>query len=184
MAALTTVALVGAGIAAAAGGAQAIGGAVRAKRAKRDMENYQRQEITDLSKGLRVSTLGAEAVQAGAAQTEATQVEALQAAGARGVLGGLTAVGAQKAKTDLAVASNLDEQMARIQQAQYGEKVRGFNVLEARQAQEIAGMAAEMQAGRQAVQQGLGTVAGAATSAAGTIATNNTNLEIARIQNG
>lgn len=167
--ATTTAIAIAAGAGAIAGGTQAISGAVRAKRAKRDLENYQRQEITDLSKGLRVSTLGAEMQQEGLAQSEATAVDALQAAGARGVIGGLTAVQGQRAKGEQAIAANLDQQMANIEQMRYQEQVRGFNVMEQRQGQEIAGMAAEMQAGRQAVQQGLSTVANTAMSTVGSL---------------
>lgn len=166
MAAATTIAIAAGVTAAAAGSAQAISGAVRAKRARRDLENYQRQEITDLSQGLRVSTLGAEMQQEGLAQSEATAVDALQASGARGVIGGLTAVQGQRARSEQAIAAGLDQQMANLEQTKYQERTRGFNVMEQRQGQEIAGMAAEMQAGRQAVQQGLGTIAGGVTSAA------------------
>lgn len=165
-----TAIAIAAGAGAIAGGAQAIGGAVRAKRAKKDLENYQRQEVTDLAQGLRVSTLGADTAIAGAEQTQATQVDALQAGGARTVLGGIQAVGAQKMQTEQAVAAKLDEDMARLQQQKYGDKVRQFGVVEQRQSQDIAGMAAEMQAGRAAVQQGLGTIAGTAMSTVGSLA--------------
>ena len=170
MAAATTIALVGAGLAVAGGGAQAISGAVRAKRARRDIENFQRQEVTDLSNNLRVSTLGAEMQQTGAAQSEATQVDALQSAGARGVIGGLGQVQRQRAATEQSIAANLDQQMANIEQLRYQEKVRGFNVMEQRQNQELAGMGMELQAGRQAVQQGIGTIASGIAQGATTYA--------------
>lgn len=166
MAAATTIALVGAGVAAASGGAQAISGAVRAKRAKRDLENYQRQEVTDLANNLRVSTLGAEMQQEGLAQSESTAVDALQATGARGVIGGISGVQKNRAQAEQRIAAGTDQQMANLEMTKYQEKVRGFNVTESRQNQDIAGMANEMQAGRAAVQQGLGTIAGGVTSAA------------------
>ena len=171
MAAATTVALVGAGVGILAGGAQAVSGAVRAKRAKRDLENYERQEVTDLADNLRVSTLGAEQQQEGLAQSESTAVEALQASGARGVIGGVSGVQKNRAQAEQGIAAGLDQQMTNIEQTKYQDKVRQFNTTEGRQNQDIAGMAAEMQAGRAAVQQGLGTIAGAATSGASSYAT-------------
>lgn len=166
MAAATTVALVGAGVGILAGGAQAVSGAVRAKRAKRDLENYERQEVTDLADNLRVSTLGAEQQQEGLAQSESTAVEALQASGARGVIGGVSGVQKNRAQAEQGIAAGLDQQMANIEQVKYQDKVRQFETTESRQNQDIAGMAAEMQAGRAAVQNGLGTMAGAVTSGA------------------
>tara|TARA_B110000285_G_scaffold37217_1_gene40273 strand:+ start:2856 stop:3437 length:582 start_codon:yes stop_codon:yes gene_type:complete len=171
MAAATTIALVGAGVGILAGGAQAVSGAVRAKRAKRDLENYERQEVTDLADNLRVSTLGAEQQQEGLAQSESTAVEALQASGARGVIGGVSGVQKNRAQAEQGIAAGLDQQMTNIEQTKYQDKVRQFNTTEGRQNQDIAGMAAEMQAGRAAVQQGLGTIAGAATSGASSYAT-------------
>ncbi|MCH1473421.1 MAG: hypothetical protein L7V85_05870 [Bacteroidia bacterium] len=165
----TAIALA-AGVGAVAGGAQAIGGAVRAKRARKDMDNYQRQEVTDLAQGLRISTLGGETQIEGAEQTQATQVDALQAGGARTVLGGIQAVGAQKLAVEQAVAAGFDQKMATLSQQKYGEKVRQFGVVEGRQNQEIAGMANELQAGRAAIQQGLGTIAGTAMSTVGSLA--------------
>ena len=170
MAAATTIALSAAAVGVAAGGAQAIGGAVRAKRAKKDLDNYQRQEVTDLSEGLRISTLGGETQIEGAEQTQATQVDALQAGGARTVLGGIQAVGAQKLAVEQSVAAGFDQKMATLSQQKYGEKVRQFGVVESRQNQEIAGMANELQAGRAAIQQGLGTIAGTAMSTVGSLA--------------
>lgn len=166
MAAATTVALVGAGVGILAGGAQAVSGAVRAKRAKRDLENYERQEVTDLADNLRVSTLGAEQQQEGLAQSESTAVEALQASGARGVIGGVSGVQKNRAQAEQGIAAGLDQQMTNIEQTKYQDKVRQFNTTEGRQNQDIAGMAAEMQAGRAAVQNGLGTMATAVTSGA------------------
>lgn len=167
MPAATTALAIGAGVSAVASGAQAISGAVRAKRARRDMDNFQRQQITDLSQGLRVSTLGAEMAQAGAAQSEATAVDALQAGGTQAVLGGLSKVQAQRASTEQRIAANLDQQMANIEQMRYQERVRGFNVLEQRESQELAGMGMELQAGRAAVQQGLQGLVQTGTSYAG-----------------
>jgi len=167
MAAATTALIVGASIAAAAGGAQAIGGAVRAKRAKRDMENFQQQEIADLSASLgKVSTLGAELEMESAAQTEAQQIDALQAGGAQTVLGGIGKVQAGKSAVAQRVAAGLDQKMVAGQQAIYGEKVRQFNVQEGRERTALAGMAAERAAGQQQVQAGIAAIGGAAAGAA------------------
>ncbi len=155
-----TAIAIGAATAAAAGGAQAISGAVRAKRAKRDLENYERQEVTDLASDMRVSDLGEQRNVENIMQSEANQTEAVQMGGARAVIGATSGIQANTSNALAASAVRTDEKLANLQNVKYQEKVRGFNTIEARQNQDIAGMAAEMQAGRAAVQQGLQTVAG------------------------
>jgi len=166
MAAATTIAIVGASVAAAAGGAQAISGAVRAKRAKRDLENYERQEVNDLANEMRVSDLGEQRNVENVMQSEANQTEAVQAGGSRAVIGATSGIQANTSNALAASAVRTDEKLAGLQNAKYQEKVRRFNTVEARQNQDIAGMANEMQAGRAAVQQGLGTIAGGVASGA------------------
>jgi hypothetical protein len=167
MAAATTALIVGASVAAAAGGAQAIGGAVRAKRAKRDMENFQQQEIADLSANLgKVSTLGADLEMASAAETEAQGMQAIVSGGAQTVLGGIGKLQANKSAVAQRVGAGLDQKMVEGQQRVYQEKVRQFNVQEGREQRELAGMAQERAAGQQQVQAGIAAIGGAAAGAA------------------
>ena len=158
MAAATTIALIGAGTAIAASGAQAVAGAVRTKRAKRDIENFQRQEVQQFNTGS-VNTQGEQMAMEGIGQTTAQAVDAVQAGGTRSVIGGTTAIqkAAQQGYQQIGanLANRLDAQAIR----DYQEKVRGFNVTEQRQNQTIAGMGAELSAGRAAVQQGIQGIA-------------------------
>tara|TARA_B100001287_G_scaffold135375_1_gene113910 strand:+ start:1746 stop:2282 length:537 start_codon:yes stop_codon:yes gene_type:complete len=155
-----TAIAIAAGTALAAGGAQAVSGAVRAKRAKRDLENFERQEVTDLANEMRVSDLGEQRNVENIMQSEANQTEAIQMGGSRAVIGATSGVQANTANALAGSAVRTDEKLANLQNVKYQDKVRQFNTVEARQNQTIAGMANEMQAGRQAVQQGFQTMAG------------------------
>ena len=54
-----TAIAIGAGVAAAGGAAQAISGAARARRAKKAIDSFQRQDLNNAFSDMRVSTLGA-----------------------------------------------------------------------------------------------------------------------------
>ena len=87
--AIGTATAIALGVSAAASTAQAVSGAARASKAKKALENFQRQELKNVTEGMRVSTLGAELQTQEAQRRFATGVEALRSGGVRGVVGGL-----------------------------------------------------------------------------------------------
>ena len=58
--AIATGTAIALGVSAAAGAANAISGASRARKAKQAIDNFQRQDLRNEADDLRVSTLGAE----------------------------------------------------------------------------------------------------------------------------
>ena len=88
---LLTTALTLGGLGASAIGSisQMISGASRTSKAKRALENYQRQELRNVTEGMRVSTLEAQFNTQEAQRRFETSVDALRSGGVRGVVGGL-----------------------------------------------------------------------------------------------
>lgn len=164
--AIATATAIGLGISAAASAGQAIAGASRARKAKKALENYKRQDLKNVAKDLRVSTLGAE-MQTLAAQRQASStIGALRSGGVRGVVGGAKDLQAGQQQVQQQISADLDRQQVNIQQMQMQEeqKIRGMQ--EQRENQDIQGLGAEMAAGRAQTMEGITGLAGAAAGAA------------------
>lgn len=159
MAAATTIAM---GVTAAAGIGKTISGAVRANKAKRDLKNFKRQELTNIAEGLSVSTLGAELQQREASRRFATSVDALQAGGVRGVVGGLARQEAQQQRVTQQIAANLDQQQKQIDMMRAQDEARIRGMQETREEDAMSVMRAERASARQTMMSGLSDVAGAA----------------------
>jgi len=147
--------IVAAGVAAAGSIAQAVSGATRASRARKALENFQRQELRNVTEGMRISTLGAELQTQEAQRRFATSVEALRSGGVRGLVGGLGAVEQQQQAAQQQIATGLDVQQQQIEQMRAQDEANVRAMQEQRESSQIAGLGAEMAAGRQQVQAGL-----------------------------
>lgn len=157
-------ALGGAGLAIGAIGSigQMISGASRANKARKALENYQRQELKNVTEGMRVSTLAAEMQTEEAQRRFATTVGALQSGGVRGLVGGLQTAEQAQQRQQQQIAADLDRQQVQIEQMRAQDEARIRGMQEAREAQEIQGMGAELAAGRQLVNAGITGLAGTA----------------------
>ena len=82
------------------------------QRAKRDLENYERQEVTDLANEMRVSDLGEQRNVENIMQSEANQTEAVQMGGARAVIGATSGIQANTSNALAASAVRTDEKLA------------------------------------------------------------------------
>jgi len=168
MPALTTATAVAiaAGSAAAGGLAKGVIGASRASKAKRAMDNFKRQELTNIADGLRVSTIGAQLQTQEAQRRFATSVDALRSGGVRGLVGGLGQVEQQQQLQQQQIAAGLDQQQVQIDQirAQDQGNIRGM--VEQRQSFDYQMLAGQRAAGQQALMSGIGDVAGAVGFAA------------------
>jgi len=114
-------------MAAIAGGAalaKGIAGAVQASKARRALENFQRQELKNITEGLRVSTLGAELQTQEAQRRFATSVDALRSGGVRGVVGGLGQQEMQQQRLQQQISADLDRQQMAIEQMRAQDEAR------------------------------------------------------------
>ena len=159
--AIATGTAIALGVTAAAGAATAISGAARAKRAKKALQNFKRQELSQ-TEGLRVSTLGAELQTEAALQRQATSVDALQAGGVRGLVGGLGRVEAAQGQQQRQISADLDRQQMQIERMQFQEAQSLRQMQESRENFQIGALMSEQQAGQQAVTAGLTQIGSAA----------------------
>jgi hypothetical protein len=145
---------------------QAVKGAQEAKAAQRELENYQRQELTSPFENVQVSTLGADLQREEQARLMAGQTEALQGAGVRGLVGGLGRVEAGNQMMNAQIAADLDQQQRQIDMslAQDMANIRGMQ--EQREMQDIGALSSQYNAGQQMFMAGLGGIAQTGMSAA------------------
>jgi hypothetical protein len=154
MGAMTAIA----GVGALASGIQAISGAKQKRDAQQELENYQRQELTNVAEGLQVSTLGADLQREEQARLASTQVDALQGAGVRGLIGGIGRVEAGSQMVNRQIGADLDAQQKQIDQmyAQDEANIRGMQ--EQREIADIAGLSSQYNAGNAMMWQGIGGI--------------------------
>jgi len=157
MAAATTIAMAGVGL--LGSGYQAIKGAKDAKDAKRALENYDRQELSNIAEGLQVSTLGADLQREEQSRLAATQVGALQGAGTRGVIGGLGRVEAGSQQMNRQIGAELDAQQKEIDRMRAQDEANIRSMQEQREQQDVAALSSQYNAGNQMMFQGIGGMA-------------------------
>lgn len=162
MPAFTTIALATtAAASAAASGMSIVEGRKRQKEAEAALEGYERQELRNVYAGLAVPTSGIELRKQQIEQNVATQTAALSRAGARGLVGGLPQVQAYSEQAFAQLGGELEQSMFRIQQMIAQDEARIQGMRERREEADIAGLGAEIQAGRQqfygGVQQAIGS---------------------------
>lgn len=164
--AIGTATAIALGVSAAASTAQAVSGAARASKAKKALENFQRQELKNVTEGMRVSTLGAELQTQEAQRRFATGVEALRSGGVRGLVGGLGVMEQQQQQLQQQISADLDQQQQQIEQAKARDEANIRSMTEQRESSQIAGLGAELAAGRQQLNAGITGLGQTALSAA------------------
>jgi len=167
MAAGSTIAMGGIGL--LGSGFQALKGAKDARDAKNALENYNRQELSNVAEGLQVSTLGSDLQREEQARLAASQVGALQGAGVRGLVGGLGRVEAGNQMVERQIGADLDMQQKQIDQmyAQDQAQIRGMQ--EQREVADISGLSSQYSAGNQMMWDGIGGIAQTGISGLGAL---------------
>jgi len=162
---LPLIAAVGIGVAAAGGIAQTISGISRTNKAKKALAGFQRQRLTNITEGMRVSTMGAELQTQEAQRRFATSVDALRSGGVRGLVGGLGQIEQQQQVGQQQIAAGLDQQQQQIDMMRAEDEGRIRGMVEARESSAIAGLGAELQSARQTTNAGISGIAGAGLAA-------------------
>ena len=170
MAVATSIAMAGVGL--LGSGFQALKGAKDARDAKNALENYNRQELSNVAEGLQVSTLGADLAKEEQARLSSTQVGALQGAGVRGIVGGLGRVEAGNQSVNREIGANLDAQQKQIDQMYAQDQANIRAMREQREQQDIAALSSQYSAGNQMMWQGISGVAQSAMAGARAIQDN------------
>lgn len=154
-------------MAAIAGGAalaKGISGAVQASKARKALENFQRQELKNITEGMRVSTLGAELQTQEAQRRFATSVDALRSGGVRGVVGGLGQQEQLQQRQQQQISADLDRQQQQIEMMRAQDEARIQGMQEQRESFDIGRLAGQQAAGRAQLSSAIGDVTGLATS--------------------
>jgi len=164
--AIATGTAIALGISAAASGVQMASGISRKRKAKRALANFKRQDLKNVTKDLKVSTLGAELQAQEQARRFSSSVDALRSGGVRGVVGGLgrqeqiQQVGTQR------ISADLDRQQMAIDRMAAEDEARIRGMQEARESGAIAGLGKEIASADAQLQQGAMGLAQSAASAA------------------
>ena len=134
---------------------QMVSGNKMARQAKREIDNYQRQDLINPYEGLQVSTLGADRQREDLARSIATLANQAAMGGSRGILGLAPQMLAQQNQQTAQIASELDQQEKQRQQliARGNEMVQNMN--EVREQQDLAGLGQMWQTGRAETMNGI-----------------------------
>lgn len=164
--ALATGLAIAAGVAGASAIAKGVVGISQTAKANRALDKFQRQDLKNVTEGMRVSTLGAQLNTREAQRRFATSVDALRSGGVRGVVGGLGAQEQLMQNQQASIAAELDRQQVMIEQmrAQDEANIRGMQ--EQRDSFDQQVLLGQKAAGRQATMSAVGDLASAASFAA------------------
>ena len=137
---------------------QTIKGAKEKREAKNALDNYKRQELENVQKDRRVSTLGADKQLEEQARLASTQVSALQGGGTRALVGGLGRVEAGNQNVNQQIAADLDMQQKEIDAAIAQDQANIRSMQENRENADISALSSQYQSGKQDQNTGLGNL--------------------------
>ena len=137
--------------------------AKRARQARQDLMN-NRQELSNVTEGMRVSTMGAELQTKEAQRRFATSVDALRSGGVRGLVGGLGQIEQGQQNLQAQIGADLDKQQVEIDKMAAIDESRIRDMKESREEFEIGSLAGEEAAARDRMMSGIGMAASGLTS--------------------
>ena len=138
--------------------AQAFKGAKQAKQAREAKMQLlnNRQELRNITEGMRTSLLGAQLDTQEAQRRFATNVDALRSGGVRGLVGGLGQMEEQQQLQQQKISADLDRQQQQIEMMGAQDQARIRDMQESREEFKIGMLAGEEAAGRNRMFQGIG----------------------------
>ena len=153
MAAATSLVLGTAGL--VMGGVKAIDGAKRSKRARNELNAYERQSLDNAFKDVSISTMGSDLLREENARTSAGLTDALRQSGTRDIIGGIPRVIGATNEINQEAARLLDDQAIRREYAIAGDDIRIQGLNEERDAGNIGALSSQADAGRQDMWDGI-----------------------------
>ena len=136
------------------------------EKALEDIENFERQELSNAFKNLEVSTMGADLRREESARATAAGIKALQGAGARGVASGVTGLATQASREAASIAAILDEKQEKLNFYTASDEVRKQRMQEQRDADELAGLGKMWEIGMSMEESGTQQIGQVASSIA------------------
>ena len=154
---------IGAAAVTAVGGiTKSIVGASQARKARKAINSYQRQELTNAYDGVSVSTLGANLQQEELARATATGVDALRSGGTRALGMGLGRLQQGNTTASREIGAGLDLQQKEIDKLKAQDETWIRDMQETREQEDLAGLGQQLSAGQQTQYSGLDDIFGAA----------------------
>lgn len=147
-------AITGAALGVAAAGASIYQGEQQKKKAKAELNAYERQELNNAFENVEISTVGTDLMREEAQRTTANIVDALQGGGSRG-LALLPAVQANTNQVNRQIQKDIDDQIIQRDYAIAGEDSRIMGIKEQRDNQNIAALGSQYMAGEQNMWNGI-----------------------------
>lgn len=126
-----------------------------AKKAQRDIDNYQRQDIVNPNLGLQVSTLGADRQREDISRSIATMANQAAMGGSRSILGIAPNLLNAQMQQEQQIAGQLDEQEARRQAAVAQGEAQAQAMMEQRENADLAGLGTQLNVARQERANGI-----------------------------
>lgn len=168
-------AITSASIGLATAGASIYQGAEQKKKAKAELNAYERQELNNAFENVEISTVGTDLMREEAQRTTANIVDALQGGGSRG-LAMLPAVQANTNQVNRQIQKDIDDQIIQREYAIAGEDSRIMGIKEQRDNQNIAALGSQYMAGEQNVWNGVNGAVAAASSLGGAIGSKSASI--------
>lgn len=161
MGVMTATALVGTGLSAY----QTVKDSSDKRKAQKEMDNYERQELINPYKDIQLSTYGTDIMRDDAARDVASFTEAARNSGIRGIMGVLPKLQANSNKVNQQIGMNLERQDLERKRMQARGDERIMNYKENRDNQNISAISSQYNAANQDFNNGLWGVASGLTSA-------------------
>jgi len=132
-----------------------IQGAKQAREAENALENYNRQQLSNVAEGLQVSTLGSDLQREEQSRLASGQIGALRESGTRGLIGGLGRVSQANQMVNRQIGADLDMQQKQIDQMRAEDEARIRAMQENREQNDINALSSQINAGRQGQATGI-----------------------------
>ena len=154
----------GAILGAAGGIAKGVMGAIQASKARKAIENYQRQDLVNVHEGRSVSTKAQEYAQEQLAMSASTAMQGIQASGVRGVVGATSKIVGNAVDSAQKIGAQIDVAQTQLEAdiAQDDANIRGMQ--EQRENADLAGLGQQLAVGQENLFSGIGDVAQGASS--------------------
>ncbi|WP_208103223.1 hypothetical protein [Myroides sp. LoEW2-1] len=156
MAAITSAA-----VGVAASGYSIYQGESQKKKAKSELNSYERQELINAAEQIQISTVGSDLMREETQRTTANMVAALQGGGSRAIGAGLPQLQAGINQTNRQIQKDLDDQVIQREYAIANEEANIRGIKEQRDMQNIGALQSQYAAGDQNMWNGInGAIAG------------------------
>lgn len=178
MCAAITTAAIGVGLAAY----QVYQGAQDKKEAKRALNDFKRQDLTNPYENMQISTVGTDAMREEAGRTSANLVESSKG-DIRSVMGNIPQIVALNNDMNRGIQTDLDMQVQKRNYAIANQKVNNQGVQEGRDNADLSGIGTQLNVGRQDMWNGMRGLMTTANYAANNIDFKGTGPEISKAVN-